>query len=134
MFMDYFVYFLISVLTFLSLSTIIGYMSKKFSQNNDDFIRYSQSHIHNIIKDYIPKPTRLAISKSQSLNHETKQHVKVIITEDKAYWIMNNNFYSANVVEGSIDKDSTSVVDTFSLDQEELDKMLFILDQLKNGS
>jgi hypothetical protein len=134
MFMGYFVYFLISVLTFLSLSTIIGYMSKKFSQNNDDFIRYSQSHIHNIIKDYIPKPTRPAIGKSQSLNHETKQHVKVIITEDKAYWIMNNNFYSANVVEGSIDKDSTSVVDTFSLDQEELDKMLFILDQLKNGS
>jgi hypothetical protein len=134
MFMNYFIYFLISVLTFLSLSTIIGYMSKKFSQNNDDLIRYSQSHIHYIIKDYIPKPTRPALDRSQSLNHETKQHVKVIITEDKAYWIMNNNFYSANVVEGSIDKDSTSVVDTFSLDQEELDKMLFILDQLKNGS
>jgi len=122
------------MLTLISLSFIISYMRKKFSRNNDDFIRYSQSHIHSIIKDYIPRPTKPAVDKSQSLNHETKQHVKVIITEDKAYWIMNNNFYSANVVEGSIDKDSTSVVDTFSLDQEELDKMLFILDQLKNGS
>jgi hypothetical protein len=134
MFMNYFIYSLISVLTFLSLSFIISYMKRKYSQGNGEFIRYSQSHIHSIIKDYIPRPTRPLVDRSQSLNHETKQHVKVIITEDKAYWIMNNNFYSANVVEGSIDKDSTSVVDTFSLDQEELDKMLFILDQLKNGS
>jgi hypothetical protein len=132
--MNYFAHFLVSVLTFFSLYSIISYMKKNFSQHNHDFIKYSQSHIHEIIKDYVPKPTRPVPNKSQSLNHETKQHVKVIITEDKAYWTMNNNFYSANVVEGSIDKDSTTVVDTFSLDQEELDKMLFILDQLKNGS
>lgn len=127
------------ILAILALTIFAGYfiidtMMKKYF-NSKDFIRYSQSNIHDIIKDYIPKPERLVrVEKRQSMKHQDENRVKVIITEDKAFWVMNNSFYTADVVEGSIDKESTQVVDTFNLDPDELDKMLFILDQLKNGN
>ena len=130
---------LMELLSILALTIFAGYfiidtMIRKYF-NSKDFIRYSQSNIHDIIKDYIPKPERLRSNvESQSMKHENSNRVKVIITEDKAFWVMNNNFYTANVIDGSIDKGSAEIVDTFNLDKEELDKMLFILDQLKNGN
>lgn len=129
----------VELLSILALTIFAGYfiidtMMKKYF-NSKDFIRYSQSNIHDIIKDYIPKPERLRpLTESQSTKHENSNRVKVIITEDKAFWVMNNSFYTADVIDGSIDKGSTQVVDTFNLDKEDLDKMLFILDQLKNGN
>ncbi len=120
----------------VSFYTIIEFMIKKhFKAKTENMVRYSQSNIHDIIKNYLPKPSRVRpVSTTQSIKHEQKQHVKVIIAENKAYWIMQNNFYTANVYDGNIDRGSAEVVDTFSLDKEELDKMLFIMDQLKNGN
>ena len=127
---------LLYALTSLSFYFIIDYMIRKyFKGNNDGFIRYSQSDIHSIIKDYIPKPTKIKPAiETQSTKHESKNNVKVIIAEDRAYWVMHNSFYTADVIDGHINKESTQVIDTFSLDKEELDKMLFIIDQLKNGN
>jgi hypothetical protein len=60
-------------------------------------------------------------------------NVKVIILGHTAFWIKNNVFYTANIDEDGIDKESTKVVDTMSMDKVQLDKMLFILDQLRDG-
>ena len=53
--------------------------------------------------------------------------------DDQAYWIKDNIFYKAPLVGQSIDKDLAEEVDTISMDKVQLDKMLFIMDKLREG-
>ena len=57
----------------------------------------------------------------------------MLIVEGKAYWTKNNVFYVSSIVDGDIDKDNAQVVDTMGMNKVELDKMLFIIDQLRKG-
>ena len=59
--------------------------------------------------------------------------LKVVITEGKAYWIVNNVFYTANAIQGRIDEGTTKPLDIENMPQEEVKKMLSILDELKQG-
>lgn len=77
-------------------------------------------------------PRRLKAN-SQSKMHHEKTNVKVIILDNQAYWIKNNIFYKAPLVDQLIDKDSAEEVDTISMDKVQLDKMLFIMDKLREG-
>ena len=79
------------------------------------------------------KYSRKLKSKTQSKNHYDKTNVKVIILDNQAYWIKNNIFYKAPLVNQLIDKDSAEEVDTISMDRVQLDKMLFIMDKLREG-
>lgn len=97
-------------------------------------IRFSQSHMHEIVKPLLPpilfekkKPDR------QSYVHERKTNVKVIIVDNYAYWVKDNIFYMADMDGNFIDKETTRVVDTMGMDKVELDKMLFIMDRLMEG-
>lgn len=72
-------------------------------------------------------------AKSQSVNHYDKTNTKVILFENNAYWIKHNIFYKAPLVEELIDKDAAEQVDTISMDKVQLDKMLFIMDKLREG-
>ena len=65
--------------------------------------------------------------------HHEKTNVKVIILDNQAYWIKNNIFYKAPLVDQLIDKDSAEEVDTINMDKVQLDKMLFIMDKLREG-
>jgi hypothetical protein len=100
---------------------------------NDFVIKYSQSHILEIIKPLLPIETKRVNKNTQSYKHEEKTNVRVIILDDKAFWIKDNLFYSADFLGDVIDKDSASIVDTMGMDKVQLDKMLFIIDQLRDG-
>jgi hypothetical protein len=98
-------------------------------------IAYSQSGIHMMVKDFLPKtlyekPTVI----SQALKHIEKNSVKVIFIEDNAYWVSNNIFYCAEAVGGNVNIDTTKPVDTTNMSKKDIEKMLFILDNLQNGS
>ena len=56
------------------------------------------------------------------------------MTDDRAYWIKDNTFYEANLVDGEVDKNTTKVVDTMTMDKVELDKMAFIVQKLTEGT
>lgn len=71
--------------------------------------------------------------KSQSLNHEKESNVRVIILDGQAYWIKDNIFYRAPLINELIDKDSAERVDTTHMNKVQLDQMLFILDKLREG-
>ena len=117
----------------LCFTSYIIYKGRKFKTFRG--IAYSQSSIHLMIKDFLPKTLyEKPRQQSQSLKHIEENTVKVIFIEDKAYWVSNNIFYSAEIVEGGIDVDSTQPVDTTNMSKKDIDKMLFILDNLKNGS
>jgi hypothetical protein len=57
--------------------------------------------------------------------------VNVVVIENKAYWTLNNKFYVADVGELGVEHQTAQEVDTYNMKNEELDKMLFILDNLR---
>jgi hypothetical protein len=77
--------------------------------------------------------SRKIINKTQSKMHYDKTNVKVIILDNQAYWIKDNIFYRAPIDGQSIDKESAEQVDTIHMDKVQLDKMLFIMDKLREG-
>jgi hypothetical protein len=71
--------------------------------------------------------------RTQSKIHHDKANIKVIIFDNDAYWIKDNIFYKAPLVDELIDKDAAEQVDTIHMDKVQLDKMLFIMDKLREG-
>lgn len=113
---------------------IITKFNKFFRKKALKKIVYSQSDIHNLIKDFIPrqifsKPKTI----SQSRKHAEENTVKVIIIDGNAYWVKDNIFYTAETKSGVIVHESTKPVDIGNMPKKELDKMLFILDNLDRG-
>ncbi len=92
----------------------------------------TQSMIHHkyaMRKKYIDKINK----KSQSKIRQEKENVRVIIVENEAYWVKDNAFYTAPLINDLIHKDAAVQVDTTHMDKVQLDKMLFILDKLREG-
>jgi hypothetical protein len=97
-------------------------------------IKYRQSDIHEMIKNVIPKqkfdkPKFM----TQSEKHIQKNMLRVVISEDKAYWILGNVFYTANAIDGRVDENTVKPLDVENMSKTELEKMLSILDDLKQG-
>lgn len=99
-------------------------------------IAYRQSHIHSLIFPLLPKGIKVKKNKrTQSTIHEAKNNIKVIIMDNNAYWIKDNAFYMADMsIDGTVNKDSTRRVDTDRMNRVQLDKMLFIIDRLREGT
>lgn len=136
--MQYFIGSAICLLIFYVLSkSLINKHVMNDNIGNDFFaIKYSQSHIHSMIKPLLPPPDVINAKKkkkTQSSAYLKKNRVKVLIIEGKAYWKKNNVLYVADVIDDQIEKDQATVVDIMGMDKVELDKMLFIVDQLTEG-
>ena len=125
-----------------SVATIIAYVvfNRALRRESADsmgipVVRYSQSHIYSLLRpylDYAPEPSKQL--KTQSIDYYKKIYVKILVSNNKAYWIKNNVFYSAEFKEGVVDKDTTKEVDTMSMTKPELDQMMFIVEKLQEGS
>jgi len=97
-------------------------------------IRHTQSYIYSLIApmlqympdDTLPEPT-------QSRSFVEKSYVRVLVMENTAYWIKDNALYTAEVIEGAVDKETTRKVDTMTMDKVELDKTMFIVEKLREG-
>ncbi len=70
---------------------------------------------------------------TQAFKHNEKQTVRVVIHNNVAYWMQNNKFLTADVIDGMIDQDTTKPVDTMSMSQIELDNISFIVEKLTEG-
>jgi hypothetical protein len=126
-------YLLIIGLTLLCSWSIIKISNKRRMIFLDKH-KYRQSYIYEMIKDVIPKQM-LDKPKviTQSQKHIQKNMLKVVITEGKAYWILDNVFYTANAINGRVDEETIKPLDIEGMPTKELDKMLSILDDLKQG-
>ena len=102
--------------------------------NKKDIPRYSQSHIHMLILPLLPEIRKYKKKMiTQSSKHEERTNVKVVIMDNKAYFIKNGTFYCADMHGTEIDGANATSVDTMAMDKVQLDKMLFIMDQLRDG-
>ena len=126
-------YLLIIGLTLLSYWSIIKISNKRrmiFLNKN----KYRQSSIYEMVKDVIPKQ-RFDKPKviTQSQKHIQKNMLRVVIADGSAYWILNNVFYTANAINGRVDEETIKPLDIENMPTKELNKMLSILDDLKQG-
>ena len=126
-------YLLIIGLTLLSYWSIIKISNKKrmiFLNRN----KYRQSSIYEMVKDVVPKQ-RFDKPKviTQSQKHIQKNMLRVVIADGSAYWILNNVFYTANAINGRVDEETIKPLDIENMPTKELNKMLSILDDLKQG-
>jgi hypothetical protein len=121
-------------LTLITLCSIIIIVVKKRKKYFAKLV-YTQSSIHQIVKSFLPKDLfEVPKMLSQSRKHIRNNTVKVLIIEDSAYWVHNNMFYVADAVDGAVDSETVRPVDTNNMSKRDIDKMLFILDSLKNGN
>lgn len=126
-------YLLVIGLTLLCSWSIIKISNKRRMIFLDKH-KYRQSSIYEMVKDVIPKQTfdkPKVITQSQK--HIQKNMLRVVITEGKAYWILDNVFYTANAINGRVDEETIKPLDVEGMPAKELDKMLSILDDLKQG-
>ena len=95
---------------------------------------YSQSDIHNLLKYFFSlNIDNNEKHSSQLTKRKEKDMIKVIVMGNLAYWVSENIFYVAEAVDGEVVPETAEPVDTNSMSKRDLDKMLFILDSLKNG-
>jgi hypothetical protein len=59
--------------------------------------------------------------------------IKIIVIDKKAYWVKDNVFYSADADSGDIVSPTAEPVDISAMSKKDIDKMLFILDNLTEG-
>jgi len=126
-------YLLVIGLTLLSYWSIIKISNKRrviFLNKN----KYRQSSIYEMVKDVVPKQSfdkPKVITQSQ--RHIQKNMLRVVIADGSAYWILNNVFYTANAINGRVDEETIKPLDIENMPTKELNKMLSILDDLKQG-
>jgi hypothetical protein len=127
-------YFLGSAITMLAMFITTRLISFNKVSSKRDIPRYSQSHIHMLILPLLPEIRKYKKKMiTQSSKHEEKTNVKVVIMDNKAYFIKNGTFYCADMHGTEIDGANAVSVDTMGMDKVQLDKMLFIMDQLRDG-
>jgi hypothetical protein len=130
-------YFLGSLITFV-IVIVASYLLKNERQDSKTFtfLKYGQSYTHDLMAPYMPTNKELAMltgKTTQSLRHDKSNQVRVLIARDRAYWIKNNAFYTAEVENGEVIKETTRPVDTMAMDRVQLDEMVFIVEQLTRG-
>jgi hypothetical protein len=97
-------------------------------------VRYTQSDKHQTILNLVPQKLNSKKEiESQSVKHAASTMIKIIVIDNKAYWIKDNIFYSAETDSGDIVEHTTNPVDVSSMSKKDIDKMLFILDNLRRG-
>jgi hypothetical protein len=118
----------------LALSWSIIELSRYKALKNLSSVRYRQSDIHQTIINLIPQKLNSKKEiESQSVKHAANTMIKIIVIDSKAYWIKDNIFYSAETRSGDIVEHTTEPVDVSTMSKKDIDKMLFILDNLRKG-
>lgn len=70
------------------------------------------------------------VEEAEKEMEKDSEGISVALIEDKAYWVVNNTFYQADVVDGQVDRDTSKPIDAFAMSAGDLAKMLYILDNL----
>jgi hypothetical protein len=126
-------YLLGAAMTLLSLFVIRLFLSKGDLKKSIPTAVFSQSRIFTMMNPYLNTQVYSIPPVSQSSKYEESQRIPVIMSNNKAYWILHSTFYEADQVNGEIIKESTKPVDIMGMDKVQLRNMMFIVEQLTEG-
>jgi hypothetical protein len=131
--MDFFLGFLVTMIT-------IFIMARRFSKQSNLVkpirIKFSQSSKFEMIR-YSYEPFLLTFSQekdTQATLFKRKHTIKILMLDEKAYWIASNGLTMADLNNGEVVLESAKIVDTISMNDVELKKIMFVIDQLTEGN
>jgi hypothetical protein len=123
-----------SVATILAIMVLRFAILKDLVKNPKISIKYSQSHIYEITKEFIPDELFFKKQRdTQSKSHEKSMYTRVVFLDDEAYWIKNNALFVADMEEGVVSEETARVVDTMGMDKVQLEKVIHIVEALTEG-
>jgi hypothetical protein len=127
-----------SVATMLGIFLIMRAAQKDQSRANSGAyrVKYNQSHVYRILRPYTIISSMMMDQEkrvTQASEHEKSLYVRVMVVDGKAYWIKDNTFFTADMVDDNLDNSSTKTVDTMGMDDVQLKKMMFIVEKLTDG-
>jgi hypothetical protein len=129
--MEYFIGFILT----LSVSLIIIFIMKKKINKKMSRTLYSQRDTHELFKYFFSiESSNQKRHPSQLTNHAEKSMIKVMVMDQEAYWVSDNTFYVANAINGEVEAGSATPVNVENMSKNDMNKMLFILDNLQNGN
>ena len=103
-----------------------GKKGSVLAQRQSNSVRLFNDRIDKILEGTKPP-------KTQSTDYISKNSVRAIVVDDNMYWIVNNTFYVADIVDGNVEENTTRLVDTMTMDKVQLDKIMFIVEKLREG-
>lgn len=130
--MEYLIGAAITMVVYIISNKIANKPSKQ-----DEVLRvtYSQSHIYELLRPYIEMVGPLDDPRdTQSTKYLKNIYMKIMVVDNKAYWIKDNVFYVADVVDGEIVRENAKEVDTMAMSKVELDEMIFIVEKLREDN
>ena len=108
-------------------------MNKKEKQSFNKTL-YRQSDMHNMLKGFFFKDIfDNKAASSQSKIWKEKKTTKFLVIDQKAYWVSNNMFYVGDADNGQVRPETGKPIDISTMSPKEVNKMLFILDNLNGG-
>lgn len=129
-------FFIGSVATLIIWAVAVRTMQKNHNATRKLHVSWSQTRSYELIKaavDIVENGIPQKSLVTQATKLYDKKHIRVVIFNDNAYWIKDNVFYTASVIDGDVDQASAKIVDTMSMSKVELDTMAFIVDKLTEG-
>jgi archaellin len=124
---------LIVGLTLAVFSSILIVISKKEKKSFNKTL-YRQSDMHNMLKEFFFRDIfDNEVASSQSKIWKEKKTTKFLIIDQKAYWVSNNMFYVGDTDNGQVKPETGRPIDISTMSPKEVNKMLFILDNLNGG-
>lgn len=126
--------FITPLILVLMVFSFIVWSFKKIEKIFFKQVKYSQSYLHNMFKQYDFVKTEKTKKVTQMSERLDKDSVNVIVLDNKAYWVVNNIFYNAEYIDGNINTETIEPINTDGLSRKDLDKMLLILDKLGDGN
>ena len=124
---------LIVGLTLAVFSSILIIIGKKERRSFNKTL-YRQSDMHNMLKGFFFKDIfDDKVITSQSKIWKEKKTTKFLVIDQKAYWVSNNMFYVGDTDNGQVRPETGRPIDISTMSPKEVNKMLFILDNLNGG-
>lgn len=126
-------YVITAGLTFILFCSII-IIRERVSKKTYSKAVYRQSDMHKMLKVFFSTSIDIDSGLTSQLKKRKEEQVtKVIILGDNAYWVSDNVFYVGLAVNGEVNPETAVPLDTSELSKTDIDKLLFILDTLKDG-
>jgi hypothetical protein len=127
-------YIVACILTLLVSLAIIAIVKKKINKKMSRTL-YSQKDTHELFKYFFSIDSSNQKKRSSQLtNHTEKSMIRVMVIGQEAYWVSDNTFFVANAINGKVEAGSATPVDVENMSKNDMNKMLFILDNLQNGN
>ena len=127
-------YFLGSIITAATMFFTYRWLQKNNGHRTKPLkLIVSQSNNNELLKKMFMPDNSFPKATTQSTKHFDSVSLRVLIVDDQAYWIKNNSVFIADLVNGEVEKDTAREVDTMAMDKVQLNKMMFIVEKLKEG-